>query len=180
MAVFALDVETASGEKGSICALGLCRITEHGIETVMNTLCDPQTLFDARCIAVHGILPRDVIGAPTLDTVLTQLFGYIENATVAAHNAPFDFSHIRAAAAQRGIPVPSFTQVCTVRLARKTFPGRKSYALAALADLVPFPFVHHDACEDARACAAIYRACEREARISAMAAQIAAQIAKKR
>ncbi len=51
----------------------------------------PKTCtFSERCIAVHGILPRDVIDQPEWDTVWGELQPIIDGYPLLAHNALFD------------------------------------------------------------------------------------------
>ncbi len=161
MKTVALDVEIASSyEKGSICALGLCVIENGAIAQEYYTLCNPKTSFDPFCMSIHGITPQLVRRAPTLEQVLNEVAPYLQDALMVAHNAPFDAGQLRAAAHRTGTLLPPFSTACTVRMARKAFPGRKTYRLSALADLIGIDFVHHNALWDARACAMLYLRCK--------------------
>jgi DNA polymerase-3 subunit epsilon len=91
--------------------------------------------------------------------MLASVIPYLDGALLVAHNAPFDIGQLRAAAARSGVALPRFQSACTVRMARRAFPGRKSYSVGALRDLVGIDFLHHDALWDARACAMLYLAC---------------------
>ena len=181
----ALDVEVADTRtSGSLCAVGVCVIAEERIAEEFYTLCNPGVPFDAFCVRVHGITAQMVEDAPDLSAVLTLLAPYLENSLVVAHNAPFDAGQLRAAVQRTGIALPRFETCCTVRLARKVFPGRTSYKLSQLRDLIGMPFEHHHALWDARACAQLYLRCRqeqaRQARIQQMSMDLKALFAQKR
>lgn len=181
----ALDVEVADTRvSGSLCAVGVCVIEGSHVAEEFYTLCNPGVPFDAFCVRVHGITEEMVQDAPELATVLTMLTPYLENSLMVAHNAPFDAGQLRAAARRTGIALPQFQTCCTVRLARKVFPGRRSYKLSQLQDLIGMPFAHHNALWDARACAQVYLRCQqeraRQTRVQQMSMDFKALFAQKR
>jgi DNA polymerase-3 subunit epsilon len=72
-----------------------------------------------------------------------------------AHNASFDMGVISAACAASFIDVPSFSYLCSLQVARKTY-SLDSYRLPVAAMAAGFEdFAHHDALADSEACAAI-------------------------
>jgi DNA polymerase-3 subunit epsilon len=160
MKTVALDVEIASSyETGSICAIGLCVIEDSAIVWEYETLVNPDTPFDPFCMSIHGITPQLVRNAPTLKQMLLEISPILDGALMVAHNAPFDHGQLKAAAKRCGVDLPAFSVACTVKLARTAFPGRKTYSLGTLRDLIGMDFVHHDAMWDARACAHLYLRC---------------------
>ncbi len=159
----ALDVETASSRsQGYICSIGICVIGNTHIMEEYYTLCDPGIVMDPFCQNVHGITEEMLLGAPSTFEVLTKIAPYLEGQTVVAHNAPFDVQQIKQAAERVGVDLPCFDACCTVKLSRRAFPGRPSYRLGALVDLVGFPFMAHNALGDARACASLFLACQKK------------------
>jgi DNA polymerase III epsilon subunit-like protein len=54
------------------------------------------------------------------------------NLPLAAHNAAFDMSVLRAALEWYELPVPPFKYFCTLKLARAAWPELKSHALTSL------------------------------------------------
>ncbi len=74
---------------------------------------------------------------------------------LAAHNAAFDLGVIRSALEVSGLPGPAYDYVCTVMLSRRCY-SLVSNSLPFAAEEAGVPLVnHHDAAEDARACAGI-------------------------
>ncbi|AIY01012.1 exonuclease [Arthrobacter sp. PAMC 25486] len=111
--------------------------------------------FDSRNITIHGITPDDVAAAPRFREVFPEVDAFIGGDPLVAHNAAFDLGVIRSAAEVSGIPAPAFDYACTVVLSRKNY-SLPSYSLPFVAEAAGVPLRnHHDATEDARACAGI-------------------------
>jgi DNA polymerase-3 subunit epsilon len=111
--------------------------------------------FDSRNISIHGITPDDVAAAPRFSDVFAQVHAFMGADTLVAHNAAFDMGVIRSAAEVSGMRAPAFDYACTVVLSRKNY-SLPSYSLPFVAEAAGVPLRnHHDATEDARACAGI-------------------------
>ncbi len=74
---------------------------------------------------------------------------------VVIHNAPFDLGHLRSALSLYGLPPVEFDYVDSVVISRKLFPEMPSHTLDAMAERFGIEFRHHNAMEDAAACASI-------------------------
>ena len=153
---FALDVETANNDRGSICQIGVaCVRPDNSIETWM-TYIDPQVdhwVFTY----LHGISARTVQGAPTFAEVLPILHEGLQDGTVYQHSG-FDRSAITAACGHGGMPVPKWVWRDSVHVARAAWPelrGNGGHGLASLKQHLGLVFEHHDAGEDARAAAEV-------------------------
>ena len=111
--------------------------------------------FDSRNISIHGITPDDVSSAPRFKDVFPEVHDFIGDDALVAHNAAFDIGVIRSAAEVSQMPSPAFDYACTVVLSRKNY-ALPSYSLPFVAEAAGVPLLnHHDAIEDARACAGI-------------------------
>ncbi|ETX27460.1 exonuclease domain-containing protein [Roseivivax isoporae] len=153
---FALDVETANRDRGSICQVGVAAVSEdYNIETWM-TYVDPKT-DDWSCSFVHGITGKDVAGSPTFPQVIEFLRGHLGQHTVYQHSG-FDRSAVNAACASYGMVPPSWDWQDSVQIARRAWPelkGNGGHGLASLKKHLKLDFQHHDAGEDARAAAEV-------------------------
>lgn len=78
-----------------------------------------------------GITDDMLIGAPGFQFIADDLLSFFGEAVFVAHNANFDYSFIRAAFKNVGIDWHP-RRLCTVRLAKKAFPGLPSYSLSRL------------------------------------------------
>lgn len=153
---FALDVETANHDRGSICQIGVaCVRADNSIETWV-TYVDPQV--DRWAFTwLHGISARTVQGAPTFAEVLPILRDALAGVTVYQHSS-FDRSAVAAACGNGGLPVPAWNWRDSVHVARAAWPelrGNGGHGLASLKQHLGLVFEHHDAGEDARAAAEV-------------------------
>jgi len=152
----AIDFETASYEPDSACQVGVVVVDEGAITFEKCWLIRPSRLyFSERCIAVHGIRPRDVLNAPTWPTVWKELLPLLETRITIAHNASFDMNVLLNSILGCDEIAPRIEFQCTRLIARRTWPGRTGYGLHPTATSLGIQFQHHDALEDARACAQI-------------------------
>jgi len=159
---FALDVETANSDRGSICQIGVaCVRPDNAIETWV-THVDPQTdvwLWSG----LHGITARTVFGAPTFAAVLPVLAPALTGREVYQHSG-FDSGAIAAACGHAGFAVPPWRWRNSLSVARAAWPelrGNGGHGLASLKVHLGLQFDHHDAGEDARAAAEVVLLAER-------------------
>jgi DNA polymerase-3 subunit epsilon len=111
--------------------------------------------FDPRNVAIHGITAEMVAGAPRFGDLFAEIGGFIGDDVLVAHNAAFDLGVIRSALEVSGLRAPAYDYACTVVLSRKTYRlVSHSLPFAAREAGVPLEH-HHDATEDAAACAGI-------------------------
>jgi DNA polymerase III subunit epsilon len=157
----AVDFETANEQRGSACALAVLTVEDGAIVDRWSTLIDPETDFSGMNIAIHGIRPDDVRGAPTFPNVAERLADYVADAeVVVAHSAAFDVQVLRSSAARYGVRFPAHTFACTRVFARHWFPGWPSYALMYCVQQLDLIETlggnnHHDPTWDAEAAALI-------------------------
>ncbi len=167
MRFIALDFETASNNANSACQLAVVEVTDGAIVGQRSWLIRPPRMyFSRRNIGVHGIRPQDVRSAPTMAEVWVELQPIIDGQVLVAHNARFDMGVLLGSLAAYDIACPRIEFSCTRVLARAAWPGRQRYGLKPLGDWLGIRFKHHDALEDARACAHIALAAAESIRAS--------------
>ena len=94
-------------------------------------------------------------GRPRFGELFPEIGAFIGGDILAAHNAAFDLGVIRSGLEVSGLPGPAYDYVCTVMLSRRCY-SLVSNSLPFAAEEAGVPLVnHHDAAEDARACAGI-------------------------
>lgn len=157
----AIDFETANPQRGSACAVGLAKARNGEIETVQSFLIRPPSSWFA-LTHVHGLRWEDVRNAPTFGELWPTLLPWFDGAElIAAHNASFDRSVLRACCRMYGICSPRLPFTCTVELARsqwRIYPTR----LPDVCRQLGVSLRHHDPGSDAEACARIVLAAEAE------------------
>ncbi|WP_423181716.1 exonuclease domain-containing protein [Arthrobacter sp. NyZ413] len=154
----AIDFETANGFRGSPCSVGLTKVRGGVVVEEASWLMRPpenHDHFDFHNTRIHGIRAEDVADAPRFAEVFPEIGAFIGEDILAAHNAAFDLGVIRSGLEVSGLPGPAYEYVCTVMLSRRCY-SLVSNSLPYAAEEAGVPLVnHHDATEDARACAGI-------------------------
>ena len=154
----AIDFETANGFRGSPCSVGLTKVRNGKIVAEASWLMRPPPNydhFDHHNVRIHRITPDDVAGQPRFGDLFPEIGAFIGEDVLVAHNAAFDLGVIRSALEVSGLPGPAYDYVCTVMLSRRCY-SLVSNSLPFAAEEAGVPLVnHHDAAEDARACAGI-------------------------
>ncbi|MEO1268916.1 MAG: exonuclease domain-containing protein [Myxococcota bacterium] len=105
---------------------------------------------------IHGLTWNDVAEAPLFDSVWPELEPLLEGAEfIAAHNAGFDRSVLRACCERSGLAMTRIPFVCTVQMARQVWQMKKA-RLPEVCRALSIPLEHHhSAGADASACARI-------------------------
>lgn len=154
--IIALDFETANERRDSACAVGLAWIADGAVVRRESRLIRPPDLrFSPGNIRVHGIVPADVRTQPPFPEVMAEFLPDLADGLVLAHNAGFDMGVLRASLQAHGLRPPAFSYLCTLQIARRVFPAEEGCGLGKVAARLGIRFEHHDAGEDAYACAEI-------------------------
>ncbi|HIF63110.1 MAG TPA: DNA polymerase III subunit epsilon [Deltaproteobacteria bacterium] len=96
-----------------------------------SSLVDPGCPVPSFITGLTGISDEMVREAPSFVDLADDLLEMLDGAVLVAHNARFDYGFLRAEFKRANRSFQART-LCTVRLARKLFPGHRSYALSAL------------------------------------------------
>ena len=153
---FALDVETANHDRGSICQIGVACVRPDDTIVTWVTYVDPQVdhwVFTY----LHKIDAKTVRGAPQFGMVLPMLTEVLKGGVVYQHSG-FDRSAVAAACRANRVPEPAWNWQDSVQVARRAWPelkGNGGHGLASLKVNLGLSFEHHDAGEDARAAAEV-------------------------
>lgn len=171
MTVIAIDFETANERRDSACAVGLAWIDGGAVVRRESRLIRPPELrFSPGNIRVHGIVPADVRNRPTFPEVMAEFLPDLASDLILAHNAGFDMGVLRASLSTYGVVSPAFSYLCTLQIARRVFPAEEGCGLGKVAARLGIRFEHHDAGEDAYACAEIALAAARQTGAPSIAA----------
>ena len=154
----AIDFETAS-VRATPCQVGAVRY-RNGVEVnAFSTLIfqEPASFYPFN-VALHGIGPKTVLGAPAWPDVRERLLEFAGEAPLVAHNASFDMGVLRDASDVHELGWPSVSYACTLTISRRVWPGMASYSLSLLSSLLGItvdPDRCHDALYDARLAARV-------------------------
>jgi DNA polymerase-3 subunit epsilon len=148
----ALDFETANPRPGNACQIGLAWIEGDRVVRVEERYIRPRDM-EFTFTWCHGITADHVWDKPEFPEVLEEFRGELDGALVLAHNAGFDAGVMRGCARAYGVRHPKVSYLCTLMIARRVWPELKSKSLGSLARHLGIRFKHHNAAEDAMACA---------------------------
>ena len=153
----AMDFETANAKRYSACSLALTIVRDNHITDEFYSLINPNVAFSWRNIQVHGIHERDVADAPTFPEVWQHISQfYVPDKLVIAHNASFDNNVLKATLKHYGIQPPAYQSLDTLRTSRHLLPQLANHKLNTVADALKIDLHHHhNALDDAQACADI-------------------------
>ncbi|KTR78697.1 hypothetical protein NS234_02500 [Microbacterium oxydans] len=154
-----IDVETTglSPKKDRVVELAVVRVDHRGhVVDEWSTRFNPEGPVGATHI--HGITQADVTHAPLFRDVATSIVPYISGLAIAAHNARFDLSFLRAEFRRAGWDVPWLPAYCTLDGSHHYFPhlDRRRLVDCCWSAQVPLHDAH-SALGDARATASLLR-----------------------
>ena len=149
--IVCFDIETTGLKvtQEAITEIGAVRLRNGEIVETFQTFVDPERRLTPEIIGLTGITDDMLRGAPKLKDALTAFLAFTGNAPLAAHNAEFDISFIRAGCRKCSIPFEP-TYIDTLILAQNLLPGLGKYKLDIVAEHLQLPqFNHHRASDDA-------------------------------
>lgn len=133
---FAIDFETANGQRSSVCSVGIVIVNGGEIVDSFYSLIKPTpNYYSWLCRRVHGLGYRDTKDAEEFPEVWEQAmkcvkayFPFIADGEVpfVAHNKAFDENCLKAAFAAYDITYPGYEFDCTLLKARQGLAGRSS------------------------------------------------------
>jgi len=155
----AIDFETATSSRSSICEVGLCEVCDGRIAGTRSWLVRPEhNRYHYRNISIHGIRPGDTEDAPDFPEVWEEIERlYLDRYdTFVAHNAAFDRGCLQAAAQLYRLHLPDLRWYCSLTTARRIY-GMGCNRLGYLCAMLGIPEgTHHRAGDDAEMCAMLF------------------------
>lgn len=143
----ALDIETADHVNHFICQIGIVKVTNGVIsEKFMSLIQPPNNIYSIHNFNVHGISPEMTLNSPTFYEVWPKIRHYFEDQIIVCHNSAFDIPKVENTLRYYNLPIPRFKTECTYKLFGKKLED-------CCADFSIDLSKHHDALEDATACA---------------------------
>lgn len=159
MVEFAIvDIETTGGDSrsGGITEIAILIHNGDKITETFQTLLNPKQTIPPYITGLTGIDSEMVKNAPFFEEVAERIWDLLEGRVFVAHQVNFDFSFLKTAFSSLGKDLSNL-KLCTVRLARKVFPGLNSYSLGRICEIKKIPIeARHRAMGDAKATAILF------------------------
>jgi len=166
-----LDFETNGLEEDRAIEVGVVCMRDGKVTDSFSSLLDPGTPVAPFVTRMTGIASEHLAGQPGFAEVWPRLQDYLSGRILVAHNLPFDRRILRREVGLLGGDRRIGHQaLCTLRLARRLFPGEDSKSLDALAERFSLTFTaRHRALGDAAVTGALlYRLIDEAARHAPM------------
>ena len=106
-------------------------------------------------VRIHGLTPDQVAHKPKFDRLWPSVRLHLEGRILVAHYAVFDTRVLRSLLKTYHLEKPQASYACTVEISRRVWPDLPNHKLDTVADFLGYTFHHHQALDDARACALI-------------------------
>ncbi|MDA8792012.1 exonuclease domain-containing protein [Bacteriovoracaceae bacterium] len=154
-----IDIETTGGSSGEnkIIEIAIINLDGNQIVDQYTTLINPERTIPPFIQSLTGINDFMVKNAPKYYEIARKIVEMTEGRVFIAHNVYFDFNFIKHEFSQLGFQF-NRELLCTVRLARKAFPGLKSYSLRNLCKHFKIEIVSaHRALDDAKATVTLFQ-----------------------
>lgn len=155
----AIDFETATPKRASICEVGICVVRNGEVVETRSWLVQPkENLYSYWNIQCHGIRPEDTEHSPSFPEVWKEIERlYLDEFdTFVAHNAPFDRSCLEHSAKLYHLHLPEINWQCSLKTARQVYDFGCN-TLGYLCEQLGIPEgTHHRAGDDAEMCARLF------------------------
>ncbi len=153
----AIDFETANKERSSVCAIGVVIVRDGEITDKFYSLIKPEPdYYNFWNTKVHGLTDEDTEDSPVFPTVWEQIEPLIGDLPLVAHNSKFDEGCLKEVFKVYQMDYPDYRFYCTVKASRKHFPHLPNHKLNTVSAHCGYNMInHHEALDDAYACAII-------------------------
>lgn len=128
-----VDIETTGGHAAGAGITEIAIIISDGVHILdrWQSLINPLRPIPSFIQQLTGISNSMVEGAPHFAELAGHIHALLQDKIFVAHNVNFDYSFVRYQLAHCGLELHN-RKLCTLRLARKVFPGLSRYSLGQL------------------------------------------------
>lgn len=128
-----IDLETTGVDhkRDSIIEIAAAKYKNNAEIDTFETLINPEFEISVFIQQLTGIQQAELDAAPTLQAVLPDLFDFLGDLPLVAHNAPFEKKFLTSVYRAAGVEF-KHKMIDTLQLARKAFPDLESYSLEQL------------------------------------------------
>jgi DNA polymerase-3 subunit epsilon len=156
-----VDIETTGGNPTAAGITEICVVVTDGkkVLQVFESLIQPGYPIPRGIVSLTGISESMLKDAPVFAGIAAELHHLLHDKIFVAHNVNFDFGFIQSAFAKLDMDFHP-AKLCTVKLSRKAFPGKRSYSLGEICSSVGISIQNrHRAGGDAFATSELFNLC---------------------
>lgn len=136
------DTETSGlspGKGAHILELAVLEYDGDQFASQLHCYFNPGKPIDPRTTAVHGITNERVKDEPPFSHRAQEIWSFFQNATLIAHNAPFDIRFLNAELVRAGLTPLTNPVVDTLTMARRIFKRNKNNKIRNLCEEFAIP-----------------------------------------
>jgi len=149
----AIDFETANPKRVSACSIGYAAVSDGAITETGGHLIKPVGGHASFQSKIHGIKDEHTADKPEFDVLFSEIRDIFDHPLVG--HSLFDKQVLNALSDHFGLKL-TFDYTDSSAVAKEMLPDLKNHKLKTVASHFKLPeFKHHDATEDAKACANI-------------------------
>jgi len=128
-----VDIETTGSHPSANGITEIAIVLHNGeaVEGKFSTLINPKVSIPSYIVSLTGITDQMVANAPEFSAVAANIYNLLQGRIFVAHNVNFDYSFVKYHLQQAGYLLNT-RKLCTIRMARKAFPGLRKYGLENL------------------------------------------------
>lgn len=159
-----VDIETTGVKPAGdrITEIAVALFDGEKIVETYQSLVNPECSIPPNITQITGITNQMVANAPKFFEVAKDIVEITKGAIFVAHNVSFDYGFVKEEFARLGYSYRR-KQLCTVRLSKLVFPGRRRYNLDAMIDMLGIDVEHrHRAMNDVMATVKLFEAILKE------------------
>lgn len=119
----ALDLETSglNPSENQIIEIGMAKVCDGEITETYSRLLNPKEKLSQRIVELTGITDEMVAEQPHVSEVIDEIVSFIGDMPLLGHNIIFDYSFLKKACVNHGIPFEK-NGIDTLKLARRLLP----------------------------------------------------------
>ncbi|HWA51893.1 MAG TPA: exonuclease domain-containing protein [Patescibacteria group bacterium] len=128
-----VDIETTGTNpvSGRIIEIGILRVENNILTETFESLVNPEMHIDPYIEEITGINSISLTSAPLFEDIKEKLVEILDGSIFIAHNVRFDYGFVRNEFRRLGVNFKN-KHFCTVKLARRLYPGLSHYNLDAI------------------------------------------------
>ncbi|MEG3013500.1 MAG: PolC-type DNA polymerase III [Cetobacterium sp.] len=155
--VFDLETLGLNAHQNEIIEIGAIKLQGRRIVDKYSQLINPGKKIPKKIQEITGITDSMVEGMPTIDEILPKFMEFVGDATLVAHNAPFDMGFLKRDVKKHLGYDYNPAVIDTLQMARDLYPNQKGYGLKPMTKFLKVALEnHHRAVDDSQATAAMF------------------------
>lgn len=134
-----LDIETTGNnyKRDKVTEVYISKVRKGEVIDTFHSLINPERSIDPYITQLTGISNELLQDAPTFEEVAEDIFFFLNDELMIAHNARFDYSFLKHSLDELGLTL-GLNYCCTVKISRLLYPEYRSHNLNSIIDRIHY------------------------------------------